>query len=106
MYICAVAHYDVFDVLSDPTRRRIIDALRTGERSVNDIVLQVDIDQSGVSRHLGILREAGFVDTRPSGAQRLYSLRREPFIELDGWLSRYRQHATDRRVRRTGERPR
>ena len=50
----------------------------------------MDIHQSGVSRHLRILQEAGFVTVRPAGPQRLYSLRPEPFRELDAWVTRYR----------------
>ncbi|CAN5116721.1 metalloregulator ArsR/SmtB family transcription factor [soil metagenome] len=81
---------DVFEILADPTRRRIVDALRGGEHAVNDIVERVDIHQSGVSRHLRILQAAGFVRVRPDGAKRLYSLRPEPFRELDDWVSSYR----------------
>lgn len=83
-------HTDVFETLADPTRRRIVKALRGRERAVNDIVETVNIHQSGVSRHLGILHEAGFVQVRPEGPRRLYSLRPEPFRELDAWVSRYR----------------
>jgi DNA-binding transcriptional ArsR family regulator len=81
---------DVFQTLADPTRRRIVEALRVGERAVNDIVEAVDIHQSGVSRHLRLLHEAGFVHMRPDGPRRLYSLRAEPFRELDAWIDRYR----------------
>jgi DNA-binding transcriptional ArsR family regulator len=84
-------HADVFQTLADPTRRRIVEALRGGEQAVNDIVDRVAIHQSGVSRHLRILHEAGFVDVRPDGAKRLYSLRAAPFQELDAWLTSYRQ---------------
>jgi DNA-binding transcriptional ArsR family regulator len=83
-------HSDVFQTLADPTRRRIVDALRAGERAVNDIVDEVDIDQSGVSRHLRILHDAGFVGVRADGPKRLYSLRAEPFRELDAWMTQYR----------------
>lgn len=83
-------HTDLFETLADPTRRRIVDALRGGEHQVNAIVDKVDIDQSGVSRHLRILHEAGFVGIRPDGVKRFYSLRSEPFRELDQWLAQYR----------------
>jgi DNA-binding transcriptional ArsR family regulator len=79
-----------FEVLADPTRREILEALRSGERAVNDIVAALTIHQSGVSRHLRILNESGFVNVRAAGPQRFYSLRAEPFQELDGWLGRYR----------------
>jgi DNA-binding transcriptional ArsR family regulator len=80
-----------FSTLADPTRLRILDVLRAGERPVNDLVAAVDIHQSGVSRHLRILQEAGFVTVRPEGAQRFYSLRPEPFQELDAWIAQYRR---------------
>jgi DNA-binding transcriptional ArsR family regulator len=83
-------HVDVFETLADPTRRRIVEALARGEHAVNDIVDRVDIHQSGVSRHLRILYEAGFVQVRPDGPKRLYSLRPEPFRELDAWVTKYR----------------
>ncbi|MBL8995292.1 MAG: winged helix-turn-helix transcriptional regulator [Spirochaetia bacterium] len=79
-----------FQILADPTRLRIIEALRSGERTVGDIVAQVEIDQSGVSRHLRILSEAGFAKSRPEGQRRLYSLKSEPFQELDAWVQQYR----------------
>jgi DNA-binding transcriptional ArsR family regulator len=84
-------HADVFETLADPTRRRIVEALRTGECAVNDLVEQMDIHQSGVSRHLRILSEAGFVQMRPDGARRLYSLCPQPFQELDAWVAGYRR---------------
>jgi DNA-binding transcriptional ArsR family regulator len=81
---------DAFQTLSDPTRRRVLDALSSGERQVNDIVEAVGIHQSGVSRHLRILHEAGFVTMRPDGQRRLYALKPDPFRELDDWLAKYR----------------
>jgi DNA-binding transcriptional ArsR family regulator len=84
-------HADPFETLADPTRRRIVDALRDGERQVGDIVAEAGIHQSGVSRHLRILSEAGFVSMRPDGQRRLYSLKPEPFRELEAWLSDYRR---------------
>jgi DNA-binding transcriptional ArsR family regulator len=81
---------DPFATLADPTRRRIVQALRSGEQPVGQLVEQVGIHQSGVSRHLRILEEAGFVSMRPDGQRRLYSLNLKPFLELDGWLAGYR----------------
>lgn len=81
---------DVFQVLADPTRRRIVDALRGGERSVNELVEVVDIGQPGVSRQLAILEDADFVTVRPEGRRRLYSLRPEPFRELSEFVVAYR----------------
>ena len=79
-----------FAALSDASRRRIVDLLVDGERSVNDLVAELDIAQSGVSRHLKILRDAGFVSVRADGQRRLYALRAEPLRELDAWMDRYR----------------
>jgi DNA-binding transcriptional ArsR family regulator len=81
---------DVFQILADPTRRRLVEALRTGERSVNELVDVVDIGQPGVSRQLAILQDAQFVVVRPEGRRRLYALRPEPFRELDEWMMGYR----------------
>ncbi|MCB9761660.1 MAG: winged helix-turn-helix transcriptional regulator [Alphaproteobacteria bacterium] len=81
----------MFETLADPTRRRIVEALLAGEQPVKALVDAVDIRQSGVSRHLRILREAGFVDVRADGQLRLYRLRPEPFREIDLWVSRYRR---------------
>ena len=84
-------HLNVFEALADPTRRRIVETLREGERQVNDIVRRAGIHQSGVSRHLGILHDSGFVSVRPDGQRRLYALRPERFRELDAWLAGYRR---------------
>jgi DNA-binding transcriptional ArsR family regulator len=81
---------DVFEILGDPTRRRLVEALRSGERSVTELVELVDIGQPGVSRQLAILEDARFVRVRPDGRRRLYALRPEPFRELDNWTNRYR----------------
>ncbi len=81
---------DVFQVLADPTRRRIVEALRGGERSVNELVEAVDIGQPGVSRQLQILEDANFVVVRPEGRRRLYALRPEPFQELSQFVTAYR----------------
>jgi DNA-binding transcriptional ArsR family regulator len=80
---------DIFQVLADPTRRSIVEALRKGERQVNDIVEKAGIHQSGVSRHLRILLQTGFVAMRPDGQRRLYSLKPDRFRELDKWLAQY-----------------
>lgn len=82
-------HATVFEALADPTRLQIVEALRVGEQAVNDIVERVAIHQSGVSRHLRILHGAGFVSVRPDGPRRLYSLRPEPFRELESWIAKY-----------------
>lgn len=86
-----MVHENIFETLADPSRRRIVEVLRDGEQQVNDIVRRAGIHQSGVSRHLRILHETGFVSVRPDGQRRLYALRPEPFRELEGWLASYHQ---------------
>jgi len=81
---------ETFEVLADASRLSILDLLRTGERTVNDITDNVDIRQSGVSRHLGILHAAGFVQVRRDAQRRYYSLRPKPFREIEEWLAAYR----------------
>ncbi|HEY3948781.1 metalloregulator ArsR/SmtB family transcription factor [Phenylobacterium sp.] len=83
-------HFEPFEILADPTRRRIVAALRGGERQVGDIVREAGIHQSGVSRHLKILQASGFVAVRPDGQRRLYELQAEPFRALEAWLADYR----------------
>lgn len=95
----------IFQTLADPTRLRIVEAMRRGECAVGEIVERVDIQQSGVSRHLRILHEAGLVGVRPDGQRRLYSLRPEPFVELDAWLDGYRAMWESRLDRMTAQLP-
>ena len=82
----------LFHALADPARLRIVEAMKAGECAVGDIVERMDIHQSGVSRHLRILAEAGIVQMRPDGQKRLYSLRKEAFDQLDAWVTGYRRH--------------
>ncbi len=77
-------------LIADPTRLSIIETLKQGEAAVGDITEQVGIQQSGVSRHLRILHDAGMVSVRADGQRRLYTLCPEPFAELDEWISGYR----------------
>ncbi len=86
----------VLEVIAEPTRRRILDAVRVGERSVGEIVEQVGMHQPGVSRHLKVLRDAGLVDVRRDAQRRMYRLRPEPLMELDAWLEPYRTEWTAR----------
>ena len=80
----------VLEVIAEPTRRRILDAVRDGERSVGELVDAVGMHQPGVSRHLKVLRDAGLVEVRRDAQRRLYRLRPEPLMELDAWLEPYR----------------
>lgn len=86
------AALSVLEVIAEPTRRRILDAVRDGERSVSELVEQVGMHQPGVSRHLKVLRDAGLVEVRSDAQRRLYRLRPEPLRELDEWLEPYRAH--------------
>lgn len=95
-------YIDAFETLADRTRRRIVESLKSGEMPVGEIVKLSGIRQSGVSRHLRILSETGFVSMRPLGQQRLYSLRPEPFRELEDWLAGYRS-LWERRLDRFAE---
>jgi DNA-binding transcriptional ArsR family regulator len=81
-----------YAALAEPSRREILDLLRDGERSVNDLVARLRLSQPGVSKHLKILREAGLVAVRPDGKRRWYRLRAEPLAEVAGWLEPYRTH--------------
>jgi DNA-binding transcriptional ArsR family regulator len=95
-------YIDTFEALADRTRRRIVESLKGGEQPVGEIVKHSGIHQSGVSRHLRILNEAGFVSMRALGQQRLYSLRAEPFRELEAWVAGYRS-LWERRLDRFAE---
>jgi DNA-binding transcriptional ArsR family regulator len=81
-----------YSALAEPSRRRLLDLLRDGERSVNDLVVRLDLSQPGVSKHLKVLREAGLVEVRPDGKRRWYGLRAQPLAEVAEWLEPYRGH--------------
>src|ERR1700749_2809321 len=80
----------VLEAIVEPTRRRILDAVRTKECSVTELVERLGMSQPGVSRHLRILRDAGLVTVRSDAQRRLYGLRSEPLRELDDWLEPFR----------------
>lgn len=81
---------DAFTALAEPTRRRILDRLRLGEQTVGDLVDTLDISQPAASKHLKVLREAGFVSARVAAQHRVYRIEAGPFSELDRWLEPYR----------------
>jgi DNA-binding transcriptional ArsR family regulator len=85
-----------YAALAEPHRREILDLLRDGERSVNDLVDRLRISQPGVSKHLRVLRQAGLVDVRPEGRVRWYGLRAQPLAEVDAWLAPYRAFWSER----------
>ena len=80
-----------FDVLAEPTRRRILDLLIESEQPVGDLVATLSISQPGVSKHLRVLREAGLVEARTDAQRRIYRVRPEPLAEIDEWLAPYRR---------------
>src|SRR5262245_4159498 len=79
-----------FEVLAEPNRRRILDLLRVEERPVGDLQRALAISQPAVSKHLRVLRDAGFVDVRADAQRRVYRVRAEPLREIDEWLEPYR----------------
>jgi DNA-binding transcriptional ArsR family regulator len=85
-----------FQVLAEPHRRHILDLLREGERSVNELVLGLGLSQPGVSKHLRVLREAGLVRIWVDAQRRLYALRPQPLDELHEWLEPYRRLWSER----------
>ncbi len=86
----------MFEVLVEPHRRRILDLLRAGDRTVGDLVSALGLSQPGVSKHLRVLREAGLVEVQADAQRRRYRLRTEPLREIDDWLAPYRAAWADR----------
>jgi DNA-binding transcriptional ArsR family regulator len=82
---------DALTAIAEPTRRRIVDALRLRECSVSDLVAALRMSQPAISKHLRVLREAGVVSVEVRAQQRIYRLEPGPFRELDAWLAPYRQ---------------
>ncbi|MFE0632500.1 ArsR/SmtB family transcription factor [Streptomyces sp. NPDC058864] len=80
-----------FDVLAEPTRRRILDLLLERPRLVGELTEHLGLSQPGTSKHLRVLREAGLVRVRAEAQRRWYELRPEPLREVDAWLAPYRR---------------
>jgi DNA-binding transcriptional ArsR family regulator len=80
-----------FDIIVEPNRRAILSLLVTSEQSVGDIERQLGMTQTTVSKHLRVLREAGFVESTVDAQRRLYRLRPEPLQEVDAWLAPFRR---------------
>jgi DNA-binding transcriptional ArsR family regulator len=87
---------EVFDVLTDPSRRRILDLLREREHLVGELVSDLGLSQPGVSKHLRVLRDAGLVRVRVDAQRRWYGLDPAPLAEVDRWLAPYRRYWADR----------
>jgi DNA-binding transcriptional ArsR family regulator len=86
-----MAASSTIEVLAEPSRRRLLDALLAGEQPVHALVERVALSQPAVSKHLRVLRDAGLVTVRADGQRRLYRIRPEPLVELDEWLEPYRE---------------
>ena len=80
-----------FAIIAEPNRRAILSLLVSSERSVGEIERRLRLSQPAVSKHLRVLREAGFVESRSAAQRRLYRLRPEPLMELDAWLGPFRR---------------
>ncbi|MFL6446104.1 MAG: ArsR/SmtB family transcription factor [Bryobacteraceae bacterium] len=81
----------VFNIIAEPNRRAILSLLVSSQQSVGDIEHRLRMPQPTVSKHLRVLREAGFVESTVDGQRRLYRLRPEPLHEVDAWLAPFRQ---------------
>jgi len=114
--ICSWRHIravpvDAFAVLAEPTRRRILDELRRSESSVGRLVTVLEVSQPALSKHLKVLRDAGFVSCRTAAQQRIYRVETAPLRAVDGWLAPYRQlwerhlDALERHLERSAARP-
>jgi DNA-binding transcriptional ArsR family regulator len=81
----------VFEIIAEPNRRAILSLLVSSEQSVGEIERRLGMPQPTVSKHLRVLREAGFVESTVDAQRRLYRLKPEPFQEVDAWLDRFRR---------------
>jgi DNA-binding transcriptional ArsR family regulator len=80
-----------FEVVAEPHRRRILELLHAAERPVGDLVDELALSQPAVSKHLRVLRDAGLVDVRHDAQRRVYRLVPEPLVEIDEWLTPFRE---------------
>jgi DNA-binding transcriptional ArsR family regulator len=81
----------VFDILAEPNRRAILHLLASAEQTVGEIERRLQMTQPTVSKHLRVLREAGFVECTVDAQRRVYRLKPEPFQEVEAWLAPFRQ---------------
>jgi DNA-binding transcriptional ArsR family regulator len=81
----------VFEIIAEPNRRAILSLLVSSEQSVGEIERQLRMTQPTVSKHLRVLREAGFVESTVDAQRRLYRLKPEPFQQVDAWLAQFRR---------------
>ena len=83
--------HSVFEILAEPNRRAILSLLVSSQQSVGEIERQLRMPQPTVSKHLRVLREAGFVECTVDAQRRLYRLMPEPLQEIDAWLAQFRR---------------
>jgi DNA-binding transcriptional ArsR family regulator len=101
----------VFEIIAEPNRRAILGLLVSSQQSVGEIERQLRMTQPTVSKHLRVLREAGFVESTVDAQRRLYRLKPEPFQEVDAWLAQFRRFwsahldALERHLDRMDQRP-
>ena len=102
----------IFAIIAEPSRRAILGLLASSELSVGDIEEQLRLPQPSISKHLRVLREAGFVESRVDAQRRLYRIRPEPLMEIDAWLAPFRRYwsahvdALERHLDRMNQAPR
>jgi DNA-binding transcriptional ArsR family regulator len=80
-----------FEIIAEPNRRAILSLLVSSEQSVGEIERQLGMTQPAVSKHLRVLRDAGFVESTVDAQRRLYRLKPEPFQQVDAWLAQFRR---------------
>src|SRR5216683_1484947 len=85
----------LFEIIAEPNRRAILSLLVSSQQSVGEIERQLRMPQPTVSKHLRVLREAGFVESMVDAQRRLYRLKPEPFQEVDAWLEQFRRFWSD-----------
>ena len=81
----------MFEIIAEPNRRAILSLLVSSEQSVGEIERQLQMPQPTVSKHLRVLREAGFVEATVDAQRRLYRLKPAPLLEVDAWLAPFRR---------------
>ena len=101
-----------FSIIAEPSRRAILSLLASSERSVGELESRLRMPQTSVSKHLRVLREAGFVESRVEAQRRVYRIRPEPLVKIDEWLAPFRRFwtvhvdALERHLDRIEPRPR
>jgi DNA-binding transcriptional ArsR family regulator len=101
-----------FGIIAEPNRRAILSLLASSERTVSEIEYKLRMSQPSVSKHLRVLREAGFVEARVDAQRRVYRIKPEPLMKVDAWLAPFRRFwsahvdALERHLDRTAQAPR